>query len=235
MNVGAAVSPPRIKQTLVERILSEDAVVQMLALERQPRNQAILRLLYLGGLRISELCGLKGRARQANGDAGHVTMFGKGAKTRVVLLRRSIWTDLTALRAADPDQPLFRSRKGGGHLDAAQVHRIVKVVAARAGLSAAVSAHWLRHAHVSHALDHRAPAHLVQATVGHASLARPAASTPMPAPATAARVTCRGDPLRRPSRVRTSLTHVATLTPRLCPSGAEPTFATPAAKFQPQS
>ena len=42
--------------------------------------------------------------------------------------------------------------------------------AARAGLSAAVSAHWLRHAHVSHALDRGAPAHLVQATVGHANL-----------------------------------------------------------------
>jgi integrase/recombinase XerD len=36
---------------------------------------------------------------------------------------------------------------------------------------AAISPHWLRHAHVSYALDHGAPAHLVQATVGHASLA----------------------------------------------------------------
>ena len=33
-----------------------------------------------------------------------------------------------------------------------------------------MSAHWLRHAHVSHALDRGAPVHLVQATVGHASL-----------------------------------------------------------------
>jgi site-specific recombinase XerD len=66
---------------------------------------------------------------------------------------------------------VFRSRKGGGHLDPVQVHRIVKAAATRAGLSEAVSAHWLRHAHVSHALDHGAPAHLVQATVGHASLA----------------------------------------------------------------
>ncbi|HYD07807.1 MAG TPA: site-specific integrase, partial [Reyranella sp.] len=42
--------------------------------------------------------------------------------------------------------------------------------AARAGLSAAVSAHYLRHAHVSHALDRGAPAHLVQQTVGHSDL-----------------------------------------------------------------
>jgi len=34
-----------------------------------------------------------------------------------------------------------------------------------------VSAHWLRHAHASHALDRGAPIHLVQATLGHASVA----------------------------------------------------------------
>lgn len=43
--------------------------------------------------------------------------------------------------------------------------------AARAGLPAEVSAHWLRHAHASHALDRGAPIHLVQATLGHASVA----------------------------------------------------------------
>ena len=46
----------------------------------------------------------------------------------------------------------------------------LRAAAARAGLPATVSLHWLRHAHVSHALDRGAPAHLVQATVGHASL-----------------------------------------------------------------
>jgi len=171
LNGGAAVALPTIKQTLAERILSEDAVLQMLALERQPRNRAILRLLYLGGLRIAELCALKGRDLQAREAAGRISVFGKGGKTRVILLKASIWQDLARLRGADPDQAVFRSRKGGGHLDPVQVHRIVKAAAARAGLSAAVSAHWLRHAHVSHALDHGAPAHLVQAMVGHASLA----------------------------------------------------------------
>ncbi len=75
------------------------------------------------------------------------------------------------LRPADSDAPVFRSREGGGALDPSQVHRIVKIAAKRAGLLDAVSAHWLRHAHVSHALDRGAPVRLVQATVGHASLA----------------------------------------------------------------
>jgi Phage integrase family len=57
------------------------------------------------------------------------------------------------------------------HLTPVQVHRVVKQAAARAGIPTATSAHWLRHAHASHALDRDAPVSLVQATLGHASVA----------------------------------------------------------------
>jgi site-specific recombinase XerD len=115
-------------------------------------------------------------------------VFGKGGKTRAVLLSASTWKVLAALRAeasrqvgdmpdadaklapASADAPVFLSRKGGA-LDPSAVHRVVKAAAARAGLPGEVSAHWLRHAHASHSLDRGAPIHLVQATLGHASVA----------------------------------------------------------------
>lgn len=170
VNVGASVKLPKINQTLAERILDEDAVLHMLALERNPRNEALLLLLYLGGLRISEVCRLKVRDLQVSRDSGQITVFGKGGKTRVVLLKPPIWADLALMRRNDPEAAVFRPREGRGYLNPSQVHRIVKKAAARAGMSEAASAHWLRHAHVSHALDRGAPAHLVQATGGHASL-----------------------------------------------------------------
>src|SRR3954452_5255183 len=169
VNVGAAIRLPRAKQALSERILDGDAVLHLLALERNARNKALLRLLYLGGLRISEVCSLCGRDLAPRDDSGQVTVFGKGGKTRAVLLKPSIWQELVPLRGDDPEAPLFRSRQGGA-LDPSQVHRIVKVAAKRAGLSAAAWGRWLRPGHVSHALDRGAPVHLVQATVGHASL-----------------------------------------------------------------
>jgi integrase/recombinase XerD len=144
----------------------------MLALKADPRNQVLLTLLYGAGLRISEPCGLKWRdlAERENG-AGQVTIYGKGGKTRVVLVSEATWKLLAELRGdAGPDAPVFRSRKGG-HLDPSAVHRIVKAAAERAGLSAEVSAHWLRHGHASHSLERGAPIHLVQATLGHASVA----------------------------------------------------------------
>lgn len=67
--------------------------------------------------------------------------------------------------------PVFPSRKGKGDLHPSQVHRIVQAAAVRAGVEVPVLPHWLRHAHASHALDRDAPIHLVQATLGHASVA----------------------------------------------------------------
>ncbi len=89
-----------------------------------------------------------------------------------MLLSANTWATLGEIGGGRvPDAPVFRSRKGGGPLDGSAVHRVVKTAAAKAGLSAEVSAHWLRHAHASHSLDRGAPIHLVQQTLGHASVA----------------------------------------------------------------
>jgi integrase/recombinase XerD len=202
LNVGAALRLPARKFTLAERILPEADVQRLLALESNQRNRVMLRLLYAGGLRAAELGALRWRDLQDRGkDGGQVTVYGKGGKTRVVLLPPTVWRELMALSArtrratpttgrprhgtpepevlaadensrgvAGPDAPVFRSRRGG-HLDESAVWRIVRAAARRAGINLDVSPHWLRHAHASHALDRGAPIHLVQATLGHASVA----------------------------------------------------------------
>ncbi len=170
-NIGAAVKVPPIKNTLAERIMTEGDALLMIRQEPSLRNRMLLTVLYGGGLRISEVCGLRWRDLVARDEAGQATVYGKGGKTRMVLLSVATWKVLEALRDVSlADAPVFLSRKGGA-LDPSAVHRIVKAAAVRAGLPANVSAHWLRHAHASHALDRGAPIHLVQATLGHASVA----------------------------------------------------------------
>ena len=169
-DVSIPVPLPAIKDTLAERIMSEWNVQRLLELERDPRNAALLRLIYGCGLRVSEACGLRWRDFAPRDKAGQVTVFGKGGKTRVVLLPPSLWGRILALpKSGGLNGWVFPSRKGGG-IGPVMVHRIVKAAARRANLPDAVSAHWLRHAHVSHALDRGAPVHVVRATVGHASL-----------------------------------------------------------------
>lgn len=170
-NVGIPLKSPRVKDTLNERILSETEVMNMIALETDERNRLILRLLYAGGLRVSELCALKWKDLINRHRSGQVTVFGKGGKTRTVLLPENIWLELCQWQGQGKSQdPVFPSRQGG-HLDRTQVYRIVKAAAHRAGIEANVSPHWLRHAHASHSLDRGAPLHLVQATLGHSSVA----------------------------------------------------------------
>lgn len=171
-NVGKAIKAPPVKNTLAERIMSEADAMRMVALEPNARDRAFLTLLYGGGLRISEACSLRWRdLTERDGGAAQATVFGKGGKTRIVLLSANTWRTLVAQRGeAGIEDPVFRSRKKGECITPRQADRIVKAAAERAGLSAEISAHWLRHAHASHALDRGAPIHLVQATLGHASV-----------------------------------------------------------------
>ena len=173
-DVGRALRLPAVRNRLAERILPEAELHRILSLEENLRNRAILTLLYASGVRVSELCGLCWRDLQANGDSGQITVFGKGGVTRAIQVPASVWKLLGSLRgdSAGPGDPLFRSRKGknGGVLRPLAVLRIVRRASRRAGVELPVSPHWFRHAHASHALDRGAPIHLVQATLGHASI-----------------------------------------------------------------
>ena len=170
-DIGRAIKIPSFRDELAERILSETEVLRIISLEPNPRNRAILLTLYAGGFRVSEICSLKWRHLQERDSTGQITVFGKGDKTRSVLMPRSVWEVLRSLQGDLPsDAPVFRSRKRG-HLDESQVWRIVTRAAERAGIDKNVSCHWFRHAHASHALDRGCPIHLVQATLGHSSVA----------------------------------------------------------------
>ncbi|MGI8913012.1 MAG: tyrosine-type recombinase/integrase [Chloroflexota bacterium] len=170
-NVAATLRQPVIRGTLAERILPESDVQRMLALEPDGRNHCILRLFYASGVRVSELIGLRWKDCQERPDGGQITVLGKGGKTRAVWLPAGTWRELVSLRSgAGLNVPVFLSQRGAG-ISQPTAWRIVRRAAERAGIPLPVSCHWLRHAHASHALDSGAPISLVQATLGHRSVA----------------------------------------------------------------
>lgn len=168
-NVGVVLGSEKVKNDLAQRILTEEQVFTMLAKETDKRNALILRVLYYCGLRVSELTDLKWKDLQDRGnDEGQAVIFGKGGKTRVILVPRKIWRSLLNTRGtAGNNDPVFTSQKGGA-LDPSQVFRIVKAAGDRAGIEG-VSPHWLRHSHASHSMDRGAPLHVVQASLGHSN------------------------------------------------------------------
>lgn len=174
VNAGAALNTPKPKDTLSQKILTEAEVKQLIAAEPCDRNRLIFKVFYYAGLRVSELCGLNWEDLTSNGESGQLLIYGKGDKTRVVLLPPSLYRELLNSRGdAGNLEPIFRSRKhsDGGRLNPISVTQMVKVAAVRVGLSDKASAHWLRHCHASHALNRGAPIHLLSQTLGHASVA----------------------------------------------------------------
>jgi integrase/recombinase XerD len=162
---------PRYERRLAERMLGEDDVVRLLQTKPNERDTLLFRVIYAAGLRVSEACGLRWRNLASRGESGQVTVFGKNGKTRAILLPAELWNDLMSSRSdAGPEAPVFPSRSGRP-LDRGRVCRILRHAAKQAGITVPVSPHWLRHAHASHALDHGAPIHLVQSTLGHSSVA----------------------------------------------------------------
>jgi integrase/recombinase XerD len=183
-NAGIMFKLPKVEDTLAERIMSEKNIDEMLRLETNKRNHAMLSLLYYAGLRVSEICNLTWRNLQERNLAGQISVFGKGKKTRHILLDTETWREVWALRnGASLHDYVFPSRqahsrknKDNRRLDESRVWQIVHEAATRAGIAidadgeSKVSPHWLRHAHATHAQDAGAPIALVKETLGHKSI-----------------------------------------------------------------
>ncbi len=188
----AAIEGPRLARPL-PRVLSEDEVGRILAAARAgdgaqaPRLAALVEILYATGLRVSELVALPVSALSR--DRRVVVVRGKGAKERMVPLgepaRRAIarylahrepaHRDLARRRGAGPSGVasgfLFPARGGAGHLSRSHFARLLKLLAADAGIDPArVSPHVLRHAFATHLVDHGADLRSVQRMLGHADI-----------------------------------------------------------------
>lgn len=177
-NPASMIKTSKAKDALNERILQAEEVknlINVADLERDAfgyakRNRSILILLYILGLRISELVGLNWSDFQPTDEAIAVTIFGKGHKTRTLLITRTLWSELQQLPRSDKTEAVFLSRFGN-RLDRHAIHRLIKKAVEKAGINPHTSAHWLRHAHACHSLNNGAGIDLLMKSLGHSSLA----------------------------------------------------------------
>lgn len=169
-NVAGIVQAPKIPNDLAQRIM-QTGDVQTLLGSLRGRDRVLVRFLYFSGARLAEVCGLCWQHVQGrDGGTAQVTLHGKGGKTRHVLIPASVAAELAGLRkGADSDAPVFATRSGRA-LHPGNVRSMLAVASKKAGLGR-ISPHWLRHAYASHALDAGCPIHVVQQSLGHASLA----------------------------------------------------------------
>ena len=155
----------------------------------EARDRAIVELLYGCGLRVGELTGLDARASTAargwiDLDAGEANVLGKGSKRRIVPLGAkaaealrawlAVRDDCPALGAARLREPesaaaLFIGRNGT-RFSAHSVWTQLRRRSLKAGLSAPVHPHMLRHSFASHVLQSSSDLRAVQELLGHANI-----------------------------------------------------------------
>jgi len=170
-NPTAVVADLPAPRQLASRIIAEADVLRMISAPQLERDRLIVRLLYAGGLRASELCALRWRHVQPIGDEdGLLIVAGKGSRIRSVRISPATFKALREYsRGATGDAFVF-CRRSGGALCRQRIHSIVARAARRAEVDGSIGPHFLRHAHATHALERGAPLHLVQRTLGHSSL-----------------------------------------------------------------
>ena len=140
------------------------------------RNRALLELLYSTGARISEAVGLD--VDDVDTEARSVLLRGKGGKQRLIPIGRPAVSALdTYLVRGRPD--LARRGRGtpaiflnarGGRLSRQSAWQVLQDAAERAGVTATVSPHVLRHSFATHLLAGGADVRVVQELLGHASV-----------------------------------------------------------------
>src|SRR5262249_37934781 len=154
-NAGAVIKVQGDTRSIAQRIVSEVEIGLLVRARRAGRDRALGQVAYAGGLRVSELVNLTWSQviRREDGKV-QLNVLGKGNKPHQVLLPEVVSAALLRLHrpeAGDGD-PIFANRTGRP-LTERSVNYMLKAAAKRADLPGGFSAHWLRHAHASHAID----------------------------------------------------------------------------------
>jgi integrase/recombinase XerD len=178
---AAAVRPPASAKRLPKALPLSD-IEAILDAAGSPgtslalRDRALLEVLYGTGARISEAVGLD--LDDLDREDGTVLLRGKGGKERIVPVGSYAQEAVEAyvvrarpeLAGVGRGTPALFLNARGGRLSRQSAWAVLAKAAERAGVTAEVSPHTLRHSFATHLLDGGADVRVVQELLGHASV-----------------------------------------------------------------
>jgi integrase/recombinase XerD len=136
------------------------------------RDQTMLEVFYAGGMRVSEIIGVK--LEDLKLELGYILVYGKGDKERIVPIGKAAQERISAY-LADGRETLLNGRissmlfvrRGGGKLSRQRVWQMVKDASASVRHA---SPHMLRHSCATHMVENGADLRTVQTILGHADI-----------------------------------------------------------------
>ena len=156
-----------------------DEIINVIDLSKKEgqRNRAMIEVLYSCGLRVSELCGL--RVSDLFREEQFIRVTGKGDKQRLVPISQRAIAELEAYfvdRSFIGIKPgfedyIFISERLKKPLSRIMVFHMIKQFANEAGIKKCISPHTFRHSFATHLLEGGANLRVIQAMLGHESIA----------------------------------------------------------------
>ena len=171
-NPAESIRTPKKKKHL-PGFLTYEQIEDGLKIE-DPRDHAMMELLYSCGLRASELTGLN--VDDVDLQQDEVRVMGKGGKERILPMgRRAREAVVTYLRfrpqpgTDNARNALFLNLRGG-RLTSRSLQRIVRKHLLKVARASGTNPHILRHTFATHLLERGADLRAVQELLGHVSL-----------------------------------------------------------------
>ena len=176
-NPMTLISNPKLEKKLpkyltineVEKILNAPDLNDKIGI----RDAFILELLYVSGIRVSELVNIK--LNDIEESQRRIKILGKGNKERYVLygsrcselLKKYISVRSNFLKY--PNDYLILS-KTGRKINTREIRNIINRIKTKAGISISISPHTFRHTFATHMLNEGADLRTVQELLGHENL-----------------------------------------------------------------
>lgn len=185
-NVSESLMFPKLEKRL-PKCLTEDEVQALLKVAAEDRsqvgerNRVMLYLLYVTGMRISELINL--RIQDIHEDLHVIEVHGKGGKGRMIPISAHIISLLSAYISANKmriqhkgimlDQEFLFPVWYAGHIKPMTRQAcwaIIKKIWSKTGIQKPISPHMLRHSLATHMLKNGADLRSLQMLLGHENL-----------------------------------------------------------------
>lgn len=169
---------PKIEKKMPE-ILSMDEVTRLLEQPKgdnpkEVRDKAMLELLYATGIRVTELMTLK--VDDVNMQMSYITCK-TGSKERVIPFGREAKTALSKYlgegrmaMVEDPTSDILFANCSGKQMSRQGFWKLIKYYAKKAGITADITPHTLRHSFAAHLVENGADLRAVQEMLGHSDI-----------------------------------------------------------------
>jgi len=176
-NIAEELHMPKIEKKLPQYLTENEVQLLLTAAEHDQtvigiRNKVMLYLLYVSGMRISEL--VKLTIADIHFDTGFIAVCGKGGKQRMIpipqLVLMMIKNYMGTLKNTDYLFPVKYSKKIKP-ISRQAFWVILKKLCKRAGIDQSIFPHQLRHSLATHLLKKGADLRSLQLLLGHESIA----------------------------------------------------------------